>query len=354
MSTPYFGRHRPPRSPGPGVRAVQAGAVLLLTGGLLDAVVAPARADPTPPSAGAPGPSTPPPTMPDGTAWPSGDGVGTSGQAPAGSSPGGGVADAAAPEVGWEPDLTEPRPLEEPGPAEVLRRPERPAPTPPTPPTPDQADDAAATPTREEPRSDPTSRTPESPDTTEARREREVRREREAGREREARRAREAARARTSTPRTSAQPRTAAAETVATPDGRTERATRRTAPSAERRSSRPRAQKPGGHRILDAAASLTGIPYVWGGTSVRGFDCSGYTRHVYGRAGVSLPRTAAQQQRAVRRVRSPKPGDLVFFGSPAHHVGIYAGHGRMYDAPRRGRTTGLHRIWSSNVTYGRP
>lgn len=351
MSTPYFGRHRPPRSPGPGVRAVQAGAVLLLTGGLLDAVVAPARADPTPPSAGAPGPSMPPPTMPDGTAWPSGDGVGTSGQAPAGSSPGGGVADAAAPEAGWEPDLTEPRPREEPGPAEVLRRPARPAPTPPTP---DQADDAAATPTREEPRSDPTSRTPESPDTTEARREREVRREREAGREREARRAREAARARTSTPRTSAQPRTAAAETVATPDGRTERATRRTAPSAERRSSRPRAQKPGGHRILDAAASLTGIPYVWGGTSVRGFDCSGYTRHVYGRAGVSLPRTAAQQQRAVRRVRSPKPGDLVFFGSPAHHVGIYAGHGRMYDAPRRGRTTGLHRIWSSNVTYGRP
>lgn len=351
MSTPYFGRHRPPRSPGPGVRAVQAGAVLLLTGGLLDAVVAPARADPTPPSGGAPGPSTPPPTMPDGTAWPSGDGVGTSGQAPAGSPPGGGVADAAAPEAGWEPDLTEPRPLEEPGPAEVLRRPERPAPTPPTP---DQADDAAATPTREEPRSDPTSRTPESPDTTEARREREVRREREAGREREARRAWEAARARTSTPRTSAQPRTAAAETVATPDGRTERATRRTAPSAERRSSRPRAQKPGGHRILDAAASLTGIPYVWGGTSVRGFDCSGYTRHVYGRAGVSLPRTAAQQQRAVRRVRSPKPGDLVFFGSPAHHVGIYAGHGRMYDAPRRGRTTGLHRIWSSNVTYGRP
>ncbi|WP_052466569.1 C40 family peptidase [Mobilicoccus massiliensis] len=116
----------------------------------------------------------------------------------------------------------------------------------------------------------------------------------------------------------------------------------------------PKAVKGAKSEVVGIAAGLSGIPYRWGGTSTRGFDCSGFTRHVFRKAGVSLPRTAAAQQRAVRRVRDPKPGDLVFFGSPAHHVGIYAGSGRMYDSPRTGRTTGLHKIWSSRVTYGRP
>jgi len=124
----------------------------------------------------------------------------------------------------------------------------------------------------------------------------------------------------------------------------------RTAPEASRTTRKDQGRKD----VLGIAESLSGIPYVWGGTSTRGFDCSGYTQHVFRKAGVSLPRTAAQQQRATTRVRDPRPGDLVFFGSPAHHVGIYAGDGKMYDAPRTGRTTGLHRIWSSNVTYGRP
>ena len=44
----------------------------------------------------------------------------------------------------------------------------------------------------------------------------------------------------------------------------------------------------------------------------------------------------------------------MFFGYPAYHVGIYAGGGMMYDSPTTGKTTGLHKIWSSNVTYGRP
>ena len=104
---------------------------------------------------------------------------------------------------------------------------------------------------------------------------------------------------------------------------------------------------------LAVAAGLSGIPYRWGGTTTSGFDCSGFTQHVFRKVGVNLPRTAAQQQRAVRTVTEPRPGDLVFFGAPAHHVGIYAGDGRMYDAPRTGRTTGLHRIWSSRVSYGR-
>ncbi len=108
-----------------------------------------------------------------------------------------------------------------------------------------------------------------------------------------------------------------------------------------------------GMRAVSLARSLGGIRYVWGGTTTSGFDCSGFTRYVYRKAGVNLPRTAAAQQRAVRRVSNPRPGDLVFFGNPAHHVGIYAGNGTMYDAPRKGRTTGLHRIWSAKATYGR-
>lgn len=107
-------------------------------------------------------------------------------------------------------------------------------------------------------------------------------------------------------------------------------------------------------RALQIAADHSGVPYVWGGTSTSGFDCSGYVRYVMRKVGVQLPRTAAQQQRATHAVSDPRPGDLVFFGTPAHHVGIYAGNGKMYDAPRTGKTTGLHRIWSRNVTYGRP
>lgn len=113
----------------------------------------------------------------------------------------------------------------------------------------------------------------------------------------------------------------------------------------------PRAVAGGG--VLRTAASLSGIYYRWGGTTTSGFDCSGFTSYVFRANGKSLPRTAAAQQRATRRVSSPQPGDLVFFGSPAYHVGIYAGGGMMYDSPRTGRTTGLHKIWSKNVSYGR-
>jgi len=113
----------------------------------------------------------------------------------------------------------------------------------------------------------------------------------------------------------------------------------------------PRAVAGGG--VLRTAASLSGIYYRYGGTTRAGFDCSGFTSYVFRANGKSIPRTAAAQQRATRRVSSPQPGDLVFFGSPAFHVGIYAGGGMMYDSPRTGRTTGLHKIWSKNVSYGR-
>lgn len=104
--------------------------------------------------------------------------------------------------------------------------------------------------------------------------------------------------------------------------------------------------------IIGAAAANTGIPYVWGGETTAGFDCSGYTQHVYAQAGISIPRTAAAQQAAATPVSEPAVGDLVFWGSPAWHVGIYAGDGMMYDSATPGTSTAKRPIFSGVTGYG--
>ena len=106
--------------------------------------------------------------------------------------------------------------------------------------------------------------------------------------------------------------------------------------------------------VVAIAAAYTGIPYRRGGAGPGGFDCSGYTSFVYRKAGKSIPRTAAAQQAAARRVSSPRPGDLVFFGSPAYHVGIYAGNGLMFDAGKPGLVTQKRKIFRGVSGYGRP
>lgn len=105
--------------------------------------------------------------------------------------------------------------------------------------------------------------------------------------------------------------------------------------------------------VVNIARGLLGIPYVYGGSSPSGFDCSGFTQYVFGKAGISIPRTASAQQRAATRVSNPKPGDLVFFGSPAWHVGIYTGNGKMIDSPRRGKSTSERPMFSGVSGYGR-
>jgi cell wall-associated NlpC family hydrolase len=111
---------------------------------------------------------------------------------------------------------------------------------------------------------------------------------------------------------------------------------------------------------LKAAKAVLNTPYSWGGgnasgpstgvccspsgksgAATKGFDCSGLTLYAYAKAGISLPRTAAQQYAASEPVKPGqiRPGDLVFYGtSPTkiHHVGIYIGGGWMLDAPRPG------------------
>ena len=105
--------------------------------------------------------------------------------------------------------------------------------------------------------------------------------------------------------------------------------------------------------IVNIARTLLGIPYVYGGESPSGFDCSGFTQYVFGKAGISIPRTASAQQSAATPVSDPKPGDLVFFGSPAWHVGIYTGNGMMIDSPREGKSTSERPIFDGVSGYGR-
>ena len=84
-------------------------------------------------------------------------------------------------------------------------------------------------------------------------------------------------------------------------------------------------------QVIAIAKQYVGTPYVLGGTSPSGWDCSGYTSFVYGKVGVDLPRTSSAQKGAGQIVSASeaKAGDIIW--SPGH-VGIYAGDGMMYDA----------------------
>jgi cell wall-associated NlpC family hydrolase len=103
-----------------------------------------------------------------------------------------------------------------------------------------------------------------------------------------------------------------------------------------------------GRQAVALAKSYTGVPYLWGGTNPsKGLDCSGLVQLVYRQLGIALPRIASDQAKAgvaVPSLDEAQPGDLLFFGSPAHHVGIYVGDGRMVDAPHSGKTVGIHAV----------
>jgi peptidoglycan DL-endopeptidase CwlO len=89
-------------------------------------------------------------------------------------------------------------------------------------------------------------------------------------------------------------------------------------------------------QLTRSALRFLGVPYVFGGTSRSGFDCSGYVQHVFAMMGISLPRTAdAQYDVGHRIIGSMRPGDLVFFQTYApgvSHVGIYLGHDKFVHA----------------------
>ncbi|GAA4815634.1 C40 family peptidase [Streptomyces ziwulingensis] len=110
-------------------------------------------------------------------------------------------------------------------------------------------------------------------------------------------------------------------------------------------------------KALKIAASKKGAPYRYGAVGPSRFDCSGLTLYSFKKAGKKLPRTAAAQYNRTRHISAGhrKAGDLVFFhsGRSVYHVGIYAGKGRIWHAPKTGDVVRLQKIWTRGVWYGR-
>jgi cell wall-associated NlpC family hydrolase len=90
--------------------------------------------------------------------------------------------------------------------------------------------------------------------------------------------------------------------------------------------------------VVDYAKSRLGCPYVWAASGPNSFDCSGLAMWCYRKVGISLPHSSREQYNSGVHVsrKDLQPGDLVFFGSPIHHVGIYVGGGQMIEAPYSG------------------
>ena len=107
-----------------------------------------------------------------------------------------------------------------------------------------------------------------------------------------------------------------------------------------------------GAGVVAYASQFQGVPYVYGGTTPSGFDCSGFTQYVYSKFGISLPRIDYQQrvwaQAHGTKVSDPQPGDLMWRSG---HVGIYVGNGLMIHAPRPGKSVSIVPVYASFEYY---
>jgi cell wall-associated NlpC family hydrolase len=118
----------------------------------------------------------------------------------------------------------------------------------------------------------------------------------------------------------------------------------RAAEEAERLAAERRAS------VVSVAMRYLGVPYVWGGTTPAGFDCSGFTSYVFAQVGIDLPRTSASQRYAGTVVSwaEAEPGDLIW--TPGH-IAIYAGDGMQIEAPVPGKSVRYTSIWQSGPTF---
>lgn len=118
--------------------------------------------------------------------------------------------------------------------------------------------------------------------------------------------------------------------------------------AAERLAARRAALRAARAKLVRTALRYRGVPYVWGGSTPAGFDCSGFTSYVYGRFGTKMAHSTYAQYGAYRRVarRDLRQGDLVFFAGVGH-VGIYIGDGRFVHAPSSGKRVEVRRLSDS-------
>lgn len=112
-----------------------------------------------------------------------------------------------------------------------------------------------------------------------------------------------------------------------------------------------------GERVVEKAKQYIGTPYVYGGSSPSGFDCSGFVKYIYSHFGVSLNRVAAAQSYNGYAVSADNmmPGDIICFASYGgrgyiNHVGIYVGNGQFIHSPRTGYTVCIETLAQSS--YG--
>lgn len=100
-------------------------------------------------------------------------------------------------------------------------------------------------------------------------------------------------------------------------------------------------------QVFSVAQQYIGTPYVYGGSSPAGFDCSGYVMYVYAQFGISLPHSVSGQAAMGKRISiaDAQPGDLVIMPG---HDGFYAGNGNIMDAPDTGRSISIRPIWTSD------
>lgn len=104
-------------------------------------------------------------------------------------------------------------------------------------------------------------------------------------------------------------------------------------------------------QVVAWAKQYEGVPYVWGGTSTKGWDCSGFTQKALRQAGVNLPRISAQQARFGKQasLKSLRPGDLVAWDNSsrnvgADHIALYIGNGYIMEAPGTGKRTRIRKL----------
>jgi cell wall-associated NlpC family hydrolase len=115
---------------------------------------------------------------------------------------------------------------------------------------------------------------------------------------------------------------------------------------------KPPAPIPAAAKAVELAKTQLGVPYLWAGSDPEdGFDCSGLIMWAYAGAGKSLPHSSQLMANVTRHINFTdlQPGDLLFYGAPIHHVGMYVGNGQMIEAPHAGADVRYASIWRSDL-----